>query len=71
MSIFFSVHSGFYSVHTGADAGAQLLTDKTNLVIVLRIFIRIPIMFFHFAVTKRKNAFFSFSLSSILSTSIN
>ena len=59
MSISLLVHIGFYSVHTGADAGAKFLTDKMNMVPTMQLYIHIA---------TRKDPALSFSPS--LSTSI-
>ena len=59
LSISLLVHSGFYSVHTGADAGAKFLTDKMNLVPTMQLYINIA---------TRKDP--SLSFSPCLSTSI-
>ena len=68
MSISLLVHSGFYSVHTGADAGAKFLTDKMNMVIISIIRVMVPTMQLYIHIATRKDPSLSFSPS--LSTSI-
>ena len=68
MSISLLVHSGFYSVHTGADAGAKFLTDKMNLVIISIIRVMVPTMQLYIHIATRTDPSLSFFPS--LSTSI-
>ena len=68
LSISLLVHSGFYSVHTGADAGAKFLTDKMNMVIISIIRVMVPTMQLYIHIATRKDP--SLSFSPCLSTSI-